>query len=198
VAVFGTALLSWEGTSLELNVGDLWSIAAAATSAMFILRLESASAAVSDSGALNSACLWVVTMASLLWTMGQGVLDTSTLAEAIPHVWDNVLFVMQSHPFALVYLSGVTTALANYIQTRAQRNVTAERASVIYAMDPVYGAVFSYWLLGERLASTGILGAGLITIAAATNAFLDLGKAQTTSEEGEKEETNGEATDIQS
>jgi len=182
-------------------VGDLWSIAAAATSAMFILRLESASAAVSDSGALNAACLWVVTIACLLWTLGQGVMDTTTLTEAIPHVWDNVLFTMKSHPFALVYLSGVTTALANYIQTRGQRNVSAERASVIYAMDPVYGAVFSYWLLGERLTSIGIVGAGLITIAAATNAFLDLGKP-TILEEGEvdggREEVNGSSSNVQS
>jgi drug/metabolite transporter (DMT)-like permease len=176
IAVLGTALLSWEGNSLELNVGDLWSIAAAATSAMFILRLEAASAAVSDSAALNATILWVVTIASLVWTMGQGILDTSSTVETIPHVWDNVLYTVKSHPFALVYLSGVTTALANYIQTRAQKNVSAERASVIYAMDPVYGAIFSFWLLGERLTGVGIVGAGLITAAAATNAFLDLGK----------------------
>ena len=200
VAVLGTALLSWEGSSLDLNVGDLWSIAAAATSAMFILRLEAASAAVADSGALNAACLWVVSIASLLWTLGQGILETSTVMETIPHVWDNVLFTMKTHPVELVYLSGITTALANYIQTRAQRSVSAERASVIYAMDPVYGAMFSYWLLGERLTTTGIVGASLITIAAATNAFLDLGKAQNKEEAdgGEKDETNGTSDNVHS
>ena len=42
-------------------------------------------------------------------------------------------------------------------------------------MDPVYGAVFANLLLGEELNGYGIAGAGLITVAAATNAFLDLG-----------------------
>lgn len=199
VAVLGTALLSWEGNSVDFNIGDVWSIAAAATSAMFILRLEAAASQVSDSGALNATCLWVVTIASFLWTLGQGIMDTSiSTMETIPNIWDNVLHTIKSHPLALVYLSGVTTALANYIQTRAQKNVSAERASVIYAMDPVYGAMFSFWLLGERLTNVGMAGAGLITIAAATNALLDLGKPLA-SEEGEfqvvngglKEETNG-------
>ena len=180
VAVLGTALLAYDPShaSLNLNVGDAWSIAAAATSAMFILRLEAATLAVSNNALLNAACLWVVTGSSFLWTLGQGVLETSSLVESIPHVWDNVVYTMRSHPIELVYLSAVTTALANYIQTRAQRNVSAERASVIYAMDPVYGAFFSFWLLGERLTLTGVVGAGLITVAAATNAFLDLGKLQ--------------------
>jgi drug/metabolite transporter (DMT)-like permease len=180
VAVLGTALLAYDPShaSLNLNVGDAWSIAAAATSAMFILRLEAATVAVSNNAALNAACLWVVAGSSFLWTLGQGVLETSSFVESIPHVWDSVLYTMRSHPIELVYLSAVTTALANYIQTRAQRNVSAERASVIYAMDPVYGAVFSFWLLGEQLTGTGVVGAGLITLAAATNAFLDLGKSQ--------------------
>jgi hypothetical protein len=38
----------------------------------------------------------------------------------------------------------------------------------------VYGAGFSAWLLGESLGGVaGWTGAGLITLAAATNAFLD-------------------------
>ena len=79
-----------------------------------------------------------------------------------------------------MYLGGVTTALANWIQTKAQRDVTAERASVIYAMDPVYGAIFSYFLLGETLNGVpGWIGAGLITVAAATNALLDVSRTDT-------------------
>ena len=53
--------------------------------------------------------------------------------------------------------------------------MTAERASIIYSMDPVYGAIFAYLLLGETLGMYGIYGASIIGVAAATNAFLDLG-----------------------
>ena len=47
-----------------------------------------------------------------------------------------------------------------------QRSVPAERAAVIYAMDPVYAAGFAYLLLGETLGPAGIAGAGIITGAA--------------------------------
>ena len=88
---------------------------------------------------------------------------------------ESVYATISSHPLELFYLSAVTTALANWIQAKAQQKVTAERASVIYAMDPVWGALWANLLLGETLSGLGIVGASLITIAAATNAFLDLG-----------------------
>merc|ERR1711862_267590 len=104
----------------NINVGDIWSLAAAA-SAMFILRLECANKASMsssmDSSSLNAACLWTVTIASTIWCM----LDNSYDSLSSP------LNIIQSHPFALIYLGGVTTALANYIQTKAQKNISAER-----------------------------------------------------------------------
>ena len=38
------------------------------------------------------------------------------------------------------------------------------------------GAFFAFAILGEQLTEWGIVGASLITIAAATNAFLELGE----------------------
>jgi len=178
-ALVGTALLSFDGTSAALNVGDLWSISAAAASAMFILRLESASAAVPDSSALNAACLSVVTVGSFVWAIGEtytsSAIPDMNVVEACRITLSNVAYTVQKHPYALIYLGGVTTALANYVQTKAQKEISAERASIIYAMDPVYGAIFANVLLGEQLSSYGMVGAGIITVAAATNAFLDLG-----------------------
>lgn len=186
VAFVGTALLAMnpngDQDSLNdfLNIGDLWSIAAAAASAMFILRLERASAAVPNAAALNAACLWVVVALAAVWTLVQPsfpspLLDATLTTTDIGSVWSSVVDIATTHPLEMIYLSGVTTALANWIQSKAQRNITAERASVIYAMDPVYGAAFSNWWLGESLSGIqGWIGAGMITVAAATNAFLDL------------------------
>ena len=173
VAFAGTGLLAMgPDLALDLNVGDFWSIAAAAASAMFILRLERASQKATDAAALNSACLWTVATLAAAWTFLQGRSTTLTI------MWNDVVNIATSHPLELIYLSGITTALANWIQSKAQRDVSAERASVIYAMDPVYGAFFASWLLGESLNGIqGWVGAGLITVAAATNAFLDLSTA---------------------
>lgn len=68
-------------------------------------------------------------------------------------------------PF-IAYLAIVTTALTNWMQALGQKSVPAERAAVIYAMDPVYAAGFAYLLLGETLGATGLAGAAIITAAA--------------------------------
>lgn len=191
------------------NVGDLWTIAAAAASAMFILRLERATVAVPNASSLNAACLWVVAFLSAVWTILAANMDILNAATTAPPIvaatdaildtttdaarnnlsgvdfnlaWSYLSAIASEHPIELIYLGGVATALANWIQTKAQKEVPAERAAVIYAMDPVYGAFFAYALLGETLNGfTGWIGASLITLAAATNAFLDVSPSQSPS-----------------
>ena len=63
-AFVGTVLLSSDGT--PPNIGDLWSVMAAATSAMFILRLERYSGSC-DASRLNSANLWITAGLCGLW-----------------------------------------------------------------------------------------------------------------------------------
>ena len=65
----------------------------------------------------------------------------------------------------LLYLSLVTTVFANWLQTVGQRDVSAPDAAIIYALDPVYGAGFSFLLLGETLGPQGVTGAGLVLLA---------------------------------
>ena len=200
VAFCGTALLALDvggeyaataATSTitaALSVGDLWSIAAAASSALFILRMESASMAIPKSSELNATTLWTVAALSFLWAMvislnesisgggggGTGI-NTDAFAHAILLLYERTYSTITTHLFPLIYLSGITTALANFLQSKAQKNISAERASVIYAMDPVYGAIFANVLLGETLGGLGLVGAFLIVVAAATNASMDFG-----------------------
>lgn len=67
LAFVGTVLLSSDGT--PPNAGDLWSVLAAATSAMFILRLEKYSSRC-DASRLNSANLWITAGLCGLWAGG--------------------------------------------------------------------------------------------------------------------------------
>ena len=200
VAFLGTALLALDvevenstattsTMTSALSVGDLWSIAAAASSAMFILRMESASKAIPRSSELNAATLWTVAAFSLFWSMFTSLSDYSgsggasggfePFTEAFVHatqmLYQRTYSTISTHLIPLIYLSGITTALANFLQSKAQKDISAERASVIYAMDPVYGAIFANALLGETLGRLGLVGAFLIVVAAATNASMDLG-----------------------
>jgi drug/metabolite transporter (DMT)-like permease len=58
----------------------------------------------------------------------------------------------------------VMTALAFFVMNWAQRHTTAVRAALIYALEPVSAAVFSWWAIGEQLGTAGWAG-GLLVVA---------------------------------
>ncbi|CAN0570382.1 unnamed protein product, partial [Ectocarpus sp. 12 AP-2014] len=174
LAFVGTVLLSSDGT--PPNLGDFWSVLAAATSAMFILRLEKYSGSC-DPSQLNSANLWITAGLCGAWA---GIKKTypippPPLARKKMTAWEVTtrgvdvgvaLEGVQAQAPLIGYLAVVTTALTNWMQAVGQRSVPAERAAIIYAMDPVYAAGFAYLLLGETLGPAGLVGAGIITGAA--------------------------------
>lgn len=157
LAFTGTFLLSSDGTGIV--EGDLWTIAAAAASAMFILRLETFSRKF-DAAQLNAVNFSVVALLCSMWV----AVDATFLQGNHGLVLEDIYGAVVKNPFPIVYLGVITTALCNYLQTLGQRDVSAEKAAIIYSMDPVYGALFSYWLLGEQLGSRGFAGAGLILL----------------------------------
>ncbi|KAL3787713.1 LOW QUALITY PROTEIN: hypothetical protein HJC23_012139 [Cyclotella cryptica] len=187
VAFLGTALLSLDnanggsfdsggvGLNFALNAGDLWSIAADAASAMLTLRMEEASKAVRKSSELNAASLWTVFAISFCWTavVTWNDLSLNDIGDGRSH---RTVSTIVGHPLQLIYLSAVTTTLANYIQSKGQKDISAERASIIFAMDPVYGAIFANLLLEEQLGAIGWVGSGLIVDSAVANAVWDFGR----------------------
>jgi drug/metabolite transporter (DMT)-like permease len=63
---------------------------------------------------------------------------------------------------ALVVTGVFASALAFLIQTWAQRRTSAVRVAVVFAMEPVFAAVFGYTLAGDRLSVVGWAGCGVI------------------------------------
>ncbi len=75
--------------------------------------------------------------------------------------------VMKALP-ALTYLGLVCSDVALAFQVYGQRSFRAYEAAVIYLLEPVTAAVFSYVVLGEILSLEGYVGAALIVAAMAT------------------------------
>jgi drug/metabolite transporter (DMT)-like permease len=91
------------------------------------------------------------------------ILVTTLLSILSIFLFDQVKLVY--HPyliFSLLVCAILATTLAIVIQNRRQKDTTAVKASLIYAMEPVFAAFFSFLLLGEVLGWLGILGGGLI------------------------------------
>lgn len=62
----------------------------------------------------------------------------------------------------LLYLALVGTILTTVGQTWGQRLVSPERAALVFTLEPVFAAIFAYFLLGEELPPLGVVGSGLI------------------------------------
>jgi drug/metabolite transporter (DMT)-like permease len=66
---------------------------------------------------------------------------------------------------ALLVTGVFASALGFLVQTWAQRQMSAARTALAFAMEPVWTAFFGYWLAGDRLGVLGWTGAALIMIA---------------------------------
>ena len=147
VAIAGIGIMSWEGGGLGL--GDLWVFGSAVSYAVYILLLETATLRHPPL-ALSAIQLAFVAEASVMWAAPEIMAQLPEIA---------------AHWGQLMYLGLIVTATTTIAQAIAQRWVSAHETALIYTLEPVFAAVFSFWLLGEQLSGRGLTGAGLILAA---------------------------------
>ena len=66
----------------------------------------------------------------------------------VPHGWTVWSALLVTGIFA--------SALAFLIQTWAQRVTTATQTALVFTLEPVFAAIFGYWLAGDRLGRGGV------------------------------------------
>jgi drug/metabolite transporter (DMT)-like permease len=145
VALAGVGLLSHDGS--PPNRGDLWTLLCAVFWAIYIARLEGFTAAL-PSRPLTAVQLWVVVLLSAGWTLAAG-----PPRQAIP--WPGIL-----------YLGLFATAATTWFQTLGQKWVSAGQAAVLYTLEPLWAAGFSWIFLRETLGKSGLVGGAMILGAA--------------------------------
>lgn len=148
VALVGLALMSLTGAN-DVNAGDIWLLGTALAYALAIVYLGQVAGTVPVLG-LAGAQHWPMALLAWLW--------------ALPHVGELSQVPAQTY-LAIAYLAIVATALVAILQTSAQRVVPAHVAALIFLLEPVFAAVFAFYLLGERLGLLGWLGASLVVAA---------------------------------
>jgi len=97
---------------------------------------------------------------------------TLTFIQILATTFLSLPFMLSFEEFKLVYHPHLVlavlicalfaTAFGLFIQNRMQKDTTATKAALIYAVEPVFAAIFSHFLLNEVLGYLGILGGGLI------------------------------------
>ncbi|MEJ2667267.1 MAG: DMT family transporter [Deinococcales bacterium] len=149
VALAGLGVMTLRGGVAGINQGDLWVLGTAVAYALYIVYLGEVAGRAS---ATSLAALQHVPMALLAWLW------------ALPRVGD-LRHVPLSTYLAILYLAAVATALVAVLQTYAQRVVGASLAALIFVLEPVFAAIFAFFLLGERLGAVGWAGGGLVVVA---------------------------------
>jgi drug/metabolite transporter (DMT)-like permease len=153
LACLGIALMSWgDGGSPAGDCATLLGAVAYAIYVMLLSRRTQAHASV------RLAATQVVTMAAvsvpLLLVMDLHGGSLSTLPPRLSPVL-----------LSIVYLGAVASAGMLFFQAMGQRVVSASKAAVVYALEPVFAALFGWWWLRESMSTRALLGAGLVIVA---------------------------------
>ena len=149
LAFIGLGLLSLSGVSLQegVNPGD-------------VLVLF---AAISFAGHIFLTGRFAHRMNPLALTLAQ-LLTVALLAGAVSRLFEPpVPLIPSGQPlFAAIFTGVLATAAALGVQTVAQRFTTATHTALIFATEPVFAALGSFLLIGERLTPVQLLGGAMI------------------------------------
>jgi DME family drug/metabolite transporter len=150
-ALIGSVLLvgfhSPEGTEEHLLLGVIFSLIAAVSYASVIIC-----------GRFLAADYHPLQVTAVTFGAGTLVLVLVNLASEMVAVHTTQGWLL------LLYLGVVPTAFAYWLFQMGLRSVSATAASIVSMLDPLVAALLAWILFGETLATTGIVGAGLLML----------------------------------
>ncbi|NIP50348.1 MAG: DMT family transporter [Gammaproteobacteria bacterium] len=147
LAFAGLFMLTWH-TPWTVNFGDLLVVICSVFVALHIIGLDAFTRGY-DGRALTF--VQIATMA-VLGLCGSLLFEPTSW----PQTWTNSLI------FAFIITAVFATAYAFWAMTTFQNRTTPTRAALIYTLEPVFAAIFSVWLAGDRLSLLGWFGGALI------------------------------------
>lgn len=149
LALLGLFLLTWH-TPWTINFGDLLVVICSVFVALHIIGLDAFTKGY-DARALTF--VQIATMA-VLGCIGSLAFEPTSW----PQTWSSSLI------FAFVITAVFATAYAFWAMTTFQNRTTPTRAALIYTLEPVFAAIFSVWLAGDRLTTIGWVGGAMIVV----------------------------------
>ena len=144
LSVAGMVLLAGGGPE-GVNPGDLLTLLCAAALGIHIALLSRYAAGHDAAGLTLGQIIAMAALFAVLWPAA------GTVEFPPSGVWG-----------ALLITGLLASAGAFYVQTYVQQRLSAARTAIILTMEPVFAALFGYWLAGDRLLPVQVAGAGLI------------------------------------
>ncbi|MEB3282131.1 MAG: DMT family transporter [Lyngbya sp.] len=144
LAFGGSSLMFWEQSSEPLS-GSLWILGAVLCEAILLIFLE-------DNAAHHHALTLSIVRQGVAAIPALVVTGTELLRQ-IPEIQANLL--------PLFYLGGMTAATI-WLVIFALQTLTAVESALIQMLEPVFGTIISFIVLGEVFGWQGFTGSGLI------------------------------------
>jgi len=167
---WGSVALATMGTALFVgpnalqgafcSFGDILELGSAALFAVQMWRCEKLIRQVPESQVVGLTCLQLALVAgfSFMCVLAEGF--------SMPWVVETVTALAPGEWMSVVTMGLVTTAFCLWAEAFALQNVDASVAALIYACEPIWGAVFAYLWRGETLdGPCAMCGAGLLFLA---------------------------------
>ena len=154
LACAGIGLMSWEGGAHLL--ADAATIFGALAYALYVIVLSRRASLHVPRQLAATQIVWMAVLGSL-WMLLDAV-GTDKL-QTLPSRLDLPILV------GLAYLGIVATAGMLFLQAMAQRHVSADKAALIYAMEPVFAALFAWMWLAELLTWKAAVGGAMVVLA---------------------------------
>ncbi|XP_062212173.1 uncharacterized protein LOC133913128 isoform X2 [Phragmites australis] len=163
VSLVGIGLLECGGS--PPCVGDVLNFFSALFFGIHMLRTEQISRSTDKKKflALLSLEVLVVAFSSILWFMFEdGYVDASESSFGswtFGMLWDTAA----SFPWIPALYTGVfSTVSCMWAEMVAMGDVSATETAIVYGLEPVWGAAFAWFLLGERWDNAAWIGAALV------------------------------------
>lgn len=163
MSIVGVAMLESSGS--PPSIGDLLNFLSAVFFGVHMLRTEHISRSTDKKNFLPilgfEVC--VIAISSTIWYfLGSWFGDVQT-CDPSSWTWEMVWHWLAVFPWIPALYTGIfSTGLCLWIEMAAMRDVSATETAIIYGLEPVWGAGFAWFLLGERWGATGWIGAALV------------------------------------
>ncbi len=160
LALIGLIFLTSKGNSLlaafteinqNFNIGDFLTLICAITFSLYIVYLDIISKKA-DYKPLVFLQISVTGVCGILFSL----LFTVWKVEKVHFNFSNNLL------FALLYTSVLATVLTTTLQTMYQKFVSPSVAGIILSFEPIFAALFAFFLLSEKISNFGLIGCLLI------------------------------------
>jgi len=168
LAAIGFFLLTFPADGGLFNRGDLLVFGCAILFAFYIVEMALRTP-LHDAFCLTAIQLAVVVATAGILAAAGRIAGWPLESRAV--VWEGTFLR------GVLYLGTIGTVGTFLSQTWAQRHMSATHAAIIFALEPVWAAVFAAWFLGERLGARGYWGGALVLAGIVVSELTILGRA---------------------